>query len=509
MSLKNSLLFVLLLLSGEISARAVSKKVKLEENVEAGQYIENGKKIFARQLTLPETIFDADQSDPEKIFLISKKMRKTGKPKNHTSVTCLDARSGRLLWENSGRLAKVFFTKDYFIRSSEGEGKVFNKKEGKFLHSVRGDYEYIDYERNFAISRGAYRVDFNADKYRWRSKIPAKNGFWQELKWLSDTSFLVASDGIHKLNIARGKEWSYKMQTNFPDASIIATSVFYGVMFGAIGGSLGAAIMVYPTKDFFINLNSNIYVDSLTDDIYFASYRTLIKLRADGKKLWNQKLDRSDAALAVIRGLGDKIIQVNTGYRFDKDRKTSSGVPYIAAYSKESGKEIYKRQFTAGGFKLTHIIEDTILVRERSSLIKMNMNEGSILAEINDGVVNSYQQMIPETKYIALLSGHVYPVTELHPGKFIVGDNRGAVHVLNQNLGKETSYNPEAVWEWGGSYKNLHLLLKEQTLLLTRDGKKTAYFSMKGKYKLINNQLLIINNNQLLMIDLDELAPGA
>jgi len=114
-------------------------------------------------------------------------------------------------------------------------------------------------------------------------------------------------------------------------------------------GLLTGTFVVSTGHDLVSNINSDIASDSLNH--YFASKEYLVALNLNGKVVWKTKLPTGTSSSTLFY-TKDTIYMINMGEAKYNGRTSDYGKPYLAAYDKKTGNQLFMNNILQGSLLL-------------------------------------------------------------------------------------------------------------------------------------------------------------
>ncbi len=234
--------------------------------------------------------------------------------------------------------SKIFireFNKTFLLNIENGQRLWKNKNS---IYLVNSDYNIgIGYlQRNSKkVSNVLHGIDLSTGKTIWHRTIDRNYG-WNDLYYLNDSTLMIVADGLHTLNIKNGFGWDYNTSTGKDDYSGTVITDIAGIAVGILTG-----VGFYTTGHKVVSgIASNILSD--TSGFYFVSKQRIAKInKQNGKMFWFFGINKSLACKSYIFLKDSLLYVVNMGYAFVNRRKVDMGVPYLSAFNKETGKQVF------------------------------------------------------------------------------------------------------------------------------------------------------------------------
>ena len=355
-----------------------------------GKNLKTNKDILAKELLFPERI-DHFQVDSTSGFLTVqlRGTSKNGKWLNNTGTIVLyDLFSKKAKWTkkiNYGQSSLKQFG-SLIIQTINGKSFCLNNDNGDVEWEVKNLISYVERDRKLGIgyqsntlsgnTNSLEGIDLSNGNSRWKRLINREYG-WNDIFHLNDSVLIVAAAGLHAINLSDGTGWDYNTITGAKDyKSTIAANAA-----GAVLGALTGTFVMSTGSDLVSDIVSNVLVDSAM--IYFASREKITRLDQNGIVNWSFPLSKDQASKSSIFIRDTLLFMVNKGYAFMGNRQVNIGAPFIAAFNKNSGRQLFlteldNRKNQINGFKTD---KDTLTLILNDRVINYSMINGSVILE--------------------------------------------------------------------------------------------------------------------------------
>ena len=150
--MRGKLVLLMVLISLSVSSQEMEQGVVVTDNMAVGSYLPTGRSIYARSIATPTRIVYVDYEGDDYLSLVLRDVDKKGRYRKDGYLVNLDAKTGQVNWHKELKYFGLGFTKDYFTFFTAGDTKVFDKKSGKFLRTIFGEYSLLDREKDFGLS---------------------------------------------------------------------------------------------------------------------------------------------------------------------------------------------------------------------------------------------------------------------------------------------------------------------------------------------------------------------
>ena len=216
---------------------------------------------------------------------------------------------------------------DFFLVEAETGEEQFKIGTGMwpvYFNTEEGWMICMTGTKGLGSRRNLCRIDLKSKSKIWERDVKSAQEFEMSTK-LNDSTLLFVGNGLYSVDINNGEGW--RLETNMQEIS----NENYGLY------SLVSSVKVC----------SNPFVDG--SDIYIAGIKRLIKTDSNGKELWHARLPEQKTSLSRLFATKDYLLMVNMGfaphsYSFYYTYLGKWGKPFLAAYDKKTGKNVYMHE---------------------------------------------------------------------------------------------------------------------------------------------------------------------
>ena len=216
---------------------------------------------------------------------------------------------------------------DFFLVDAETGEEQFKIGTGMwpvYFNTEEGWMICMTGTKGLGSRRNLCRIDLKSKSKIWERDVKSAQEFEMSTK-LNDSTLLFVGNGLYSVDINNGEGW--RLETNMQEIS----NENYGLY------SLVSSVRVC----------SNPFVDG--SDIYIAGIKRLIKTDSNGKELWHARLPEKKTSLSRLFATKDYLLMVNMGYAphsysFYYTYLGKWGKPFLAAYDKKTGKNVYMHE---------------------------------------------------------------------------------------------------------------------------------------------------------------------
>ncbi len=345
-NLKHLILSISILL-GLSSARAQVDLPQLEiKRTPFGMTFPFGHPILGTEYKFEDEIENVSIDTLDRIAFVYLKTQKKSKGK----LVLFDYADGKVRWSITYDKAKesfLIYEKALFkIEEARAITSCIDIESGKVKWTNNYYPLFVSQHNNVVLcyevrtfisgsSRALHGINLQTGESVYWNNVLYNNG-WYDSQMLNDSTLIIASDGLHSINLKSGKGWHY-------DVQIQSTTKSYT----PIGVDIALNVLRFPylAKHIATDVTgvcSNILIkDSL---LYFAGTKGLFCFKAnDGELFWLAPLDEKFSARSFLSAAGDYVSLFSIG-RADYNNNTtgvSTGKPFLAKFDALTGIESF------------------------------------------------------------------------------------------------------------------------------------------------------------------------
>lgn len=325
-----------------LSLRAQVHIQEMSNYEPVGRNLLNQREVIAFKETFDVTIQRADFDSVTNTVLLTLKDEVEKDEKIVDSGIChavfFDLEHNELKWRKKyyrneelyiKRGPMVFKVKenDFFLVEAETGEEQFKIGTGMwpvYFNTEEGWMICMTGTKGLGSRRNLCRIDLKSKSKIWERDVKSAQEFEMSTK-LNDSTLLFVGNGLYSVDINNGEGW--RLETNMQEIS----NENYGLY------SLVSSVRVC----------SNPFVDG--SDIYIAGIKRLIKTDRNGKELWHARLPEQKTSLSRLFATKEYLLMVNMGfaphsYSFYYTYLGKWGKPFLAAYDKKTGKNVYMHE---------------------------------------------------------------------------------------------------------------------------------------------------------------------
>lgn len=388
---------------------------------------------------------------------------------------------------------------DFFLVEAETGEEQFKIGTGMwpvYFNTEEGWMICMTGTKGLGSRRNLCRIDLKSKSKIWERDVKSAQEFEMSTK-LNDSTLLFVGNGLYSVDINNGEGW--RLETNMQEIS----NENYGLY------SLVSSVRVC----------SNPFVDG--SDIYIAGIKRLIKTDRNGKELWHARLPEQKTSLSRLFATKDYLLMVNMGfaphsYSFYYTYLDKWGKPFLAAYDKKTGKNVYmhERKKYADFIKDVEFRDDDALFllfadkEGHQSIEKYQANTGALVGrkEVAPVVIQSSGSMnaFVDSDVCVKKDNQFVHLAEMDTvGVYVVCDN-GVLH-LDGGLKSTDFISFNDLFVYNGKYGDLRFYSHgKETVVVDGEDREVAtldfpdvFCTESQIYSIKDKSLYVINKEQL------------
>lgn len=512
--MKRFVITVLAVFAFILSLRAQVHIQEMSNYEPVGRNLLNQREVIAFKETFDVTIQRADFDSVTNTVLLTLKDEVEKDEKIVDSGIChavfFDLEHNELKWRKKyyrneklyiKRGPMVFKVKenDFFLVEAETGEEQFKIGTGMwpvYFNTEEGWMICMTGTKGLGSRRNLCRIDLKSKSKIWERDVKSAQEFEMSTK-LNDSTLLFVGNGLYSVDINNGEGW--RLETNMQEIS----NENYGLY------SLVSSVRVC----------SNPFVDG--SDIYIAGIKRLIKTDRNGKELWHARLPEQKTSLSRLFATKEYLLMVNMGfaphsYSFYYTYLGKWGKPFLAAYDKKTGKNVYmhERKKYVDFIKDVEFRDDDALFllfadkEGHQSVEKYQANTGALMGrkEVAPVVIQSSGSMnafVGSDVCVKKDNKFVHLVEMDTVGVYVVCDN-GVLH-LDGGLKSTDFISFNDLFVYNGKYGDLRFYSHgKETVVVDGEDREVAtldfpdvFCTESQIYSIKEKSLYVINKEQL------------
>lgn len=345
-------------------------------------------------------------------------------------------------------------------------------------------------------------IDMRTGAVKWERLLERDYG-WNEAFYINDSTLIVASSGLHAVNLRTGKGWDYHALTGKKDYTGMVAANAAGLALGLLTGTF----VVSTGHDVVTDLVSNTLIDSAY--IYFATREEIVKLNKNtGQLVWYYPIPKDMGSQSALYLDDNSVYMVNTGLGNLGVRKAKIGEPFVAAFNRETGVQKYFSFIKEKDLQiLSHeVVNDKIYLLFRDKIMVCDMAGGQRLATKDFDFENKIGlEYFTGSNIFIERENKVMALFELWPENLFVVTTDGKVLSINSQLEIEETIEKEALMFYHNQYSGYRLISKaDKCSVIDKAGNRVAELKATPG-AIVNGDFLYDKSDKaLIVVDLKE-----
>jgi len=347
-------------------------------------------------------------------------------------------------------------------------------------------------------------IDLNDGDQVWKRKIDRSFG-WNEYFYINDSTIIIASSGLHSVNIRTGLGWDYDTETGTKDYTGTITVNAVGAVLGVLTGTFVMASGASIVHD----VASNTLVDS--SYLYFASQEKLAKVnKFTGDVLWNQAFNYGYASKSSLFMHDNSIFMINYGYAFMRNTSIDFGEPFISAYNKETGKQQFLTLLGEHTEAILdyQILDDKIYLVFKNQIAAYSQNTGKLIVEqqFPQEEYGDLKFFVGEQVFIEDSVNCLSNLNSRNPNHLFIYTSTGKILFLDQDIEISKKISTDEINILSFSYKSYKFIKEnEYSWLIDNKGNKIAQLNISPNVFVKDDILFDWKKRSLIKIELEEI----
>lgn len=478
------------------------------QTVFIGKIYATEKVIEGQKIDFPQVIREVGVDyETQWLFLKLQKFNKWG-----GTLAVYQPFEKQMKWEYSinAHLDQVLPYPPYIFCSGTKDTKCYDWHTGEVRWaqkgSVAGVHNSVVVLTKSSISSSLHKVcgvDIQTGKILWERKFNMLTGI--NLYGINDTTVILQVNGLHAMHIRTGKGWDYKAMTGGVDLET-ETPLFRHALLAESG--VGLALGDNDAGSFIRNLSSGILVDS--SDLYWAGRNVIVRLKKDGKVVWEKPLPQDNVSRSAILLKDGIIYMFNYGIAEKGGSFTQIGKPFVAAYRKEDGEQLFcniafdERE----NMKDFCLLDTSVCVVYTDRIIKYTFRKGIVEEKVyRQDSGEKFEFFVERGIYRKGADSLLYDWIAADTTQKVVYTNRSRFLVLDRDLNLKSMEEQEEMYTEYLHWKNYRFLYRQGSMyIMDENHKLVAELNVSADSFIVENRLYDVSVNRLIIVDLEKLS---
>lgn len=488
--------------------------IKNSEKVIGKNYV-TGKDITAEEYVFPERIHNSYvDEDGQTLTVWLRGGSKNGVRLNNSGkVIMYNLSDQKEMWSKkiNYQTSEVVQYDDLVIHKSSNNIACLDPLTGKDRWKVKNSLYYVDPTRKtgigyrFNIMSGYTNllegINLSDGKKLWEREIKKDYG-WNDVVPLNDSVIVVTAAGLHAVNLNNGSGWDLDAVTGEKDYKATIAANVAGVAFGLLTGSF----MIATGHNLVSGVASNTLVDE--GNIYFASRKHIVCLTVDGDVKWMTDFPKKQVSSSVLFVKDDTVYMVNRGYAYLNGDRMDYGVPFIAAFDKNTGEQFFlnpvgTEKKRIEGFKLD---DEFFYLISGNKIALCSARDGSFVSEKTLSVEETGNPSYFVGDQTFMQSDSIYiPVIASDSAEHFIFTDKGTIVAADKELNVVKQLTSDRLYTCCMTAENYRFLVNNRkTIIIDNNGAVIAEFEASANAFMVNSFLYDMRENSLIRIDVSE-----
>lgn len=435
---------------------------------------------------------------------------------NSGSLVAFDLATKELKWSRKIDYATIqvqFQVGAIFLNSNSGKTTCLNPKNG--IETWSAEHPFFKTFPRFNIAFGYKNkglslslsdmlecVNLTTGATHWK-RIVNKDFGWNGVYIENDSTIIVLSSGLQKINLRNGEGWNYTVSTGIKNYSRKIENNA-----ASVGMNIISDVFSFSEGN---NMLSQLCSNMLVDDnyYYYASKEFIIKITKSGTVAWKAKLP-SETSLSELRIDSSTIYLINKAKADYEGKDMYYGKPYVAAFDLITGKEKFQTNIntkgnsliayssTTNGFELAYkdrIVEFSNTTAKVINSSKFSTNQLGYL----DFKINPSKQFILKDSTMTSLE-------DVNPTNKYFKTSKNQILVVNPDLTMQKTIQMDEMYSLYGKTEMYNFFLNnEKMTICNTKGVIVGKMNMGDDTFMLNNKLYEIGATGIIEVNTDQL----
>jgi hypothetical protein len=352
----------------------------------------------------------------------------------------IDADEDSLLWFKNVSQFDITNTNPYLILSNVNKSSAYNKEFGYDHINFPGKIVHINEAQNIVliISNNTNKLSahlLSTGNLVWQTTLNNEQQ-WVDLKYLNDTTLLIAASGLTSINLKTGKNWEIPLETHLKPTGPILISE------NDLQNKNSLNSVETATNNSNITfLSSNILINN--KEVYFASKDYLTAIDSTGKIIWQQDLKKYQLSQTILSVINDEVLLFNIGKAKCGDKSVVYSKPFLLKFNKTTG--VLNSDQTS---KIETIFDfvnmnNSIVFANKKAISTTDITNALFesIIELDEKKYGQFKSFINPDEFYVEREGHIVPLSFINSQLiFFVTTNDKVYGVSNHKIEYEYHY---------------------------------------------------------------------
>ncbi|MBL7911494.1 MAG: hypothetical protein JNJ41_10610 [Bacteroidia bacterium] len=468
------------------------------------------KTITAKTFSLSSPVYDyqSDTASNQLIFSTRKKDPSGRLYINKGFIAGLNCATDSINWLYESLRFDLNLTGDFLLFSNETKTSRYDKKHGfevydfkdRIVYAIPANSSGLTYDDPKKPDELNCISLLNGAVY-WKANLSHKED-WMDVKYLNDTTIIIAANGLHAINIHTGLLWSHPLVTAEKNQKTLVYSVVHKENVQKINSSQKTT----KEDNLLTHLGSNILIDG--DVVYFAGKEKIIAVKASGELLWELDLKELPTSKMIITKSGSAITLINLGLSQFKDNYVLYGKPFVMNIDASTGKINSQSKFTSSENLIDFLPQkQSYLLADKKNIIQTNSNNESFenLIPLDDHKYGRFVEFINGDEYYVEKEGYYVPLNFINDNVVYFKTENNKVYGVDK-VDVQYEYHFTELFKRDKVYKDKTVIFNyKNTYVINKNFELLATLNLVEQSIVMKNKIYFFGGRLLNIVDLDDL----
>lgn len=468
------------------------------------------KTITAKTFSLSAPLYDyqSDTASNQLIFSTRKKDPSGRLYINKGFIAGLNCATDSINWLYESLRFDLNLTGDFLLFSNEAKTSRYDKKHGFEVYDFRDRIVYAIPANSSGLTYDDPKKPdelncislLNGAVY-WKANLSHKED-WMDVKYLNDTTIIIAANGLHAINIHTGLLWSHPLVTAEKNQKTLVFSVVHKENVQKINSSHKTT----KEDNLLTHLGSNILIDG--DVVYFAGKEKIIAVKASGELLWELDLKELPISKMIVTKSGSAITLINLGLSQFKDNYVLYGKPFVMNIDANTGKINSQSKFTSSENLIDFLPQkQSYLLADKKNIIQTNSNNESFenLIPLDDHKYGRFVEFINGDEYYVEKEGYYVPLNFINDNVVYFKTENNKVYGVDK-VDVQYEYHFTELFKRDKVYKDKTVIFNfKNTYVINKNFELLATLNLVEQSIVMKNKIYFFGGRLLNIVDLDDL----
>jgi hypothetical protein len=485
------------------------------QDITIGKNLITNQNINATKITFPCFVYQwQGDTTGQNILLQLRYLTSNGKYfKNKGFVGVYNAKGQSIIWAQETKNFDIKLSGSAILQRVGNNTQRLSTETGKVVWENATAIYYVDPKTKIGLAYPIVNpsasnvntlmgINMENGSTLWSHEINRDFG-WNSLISMNDTSKLIVSSGLHRLNFSNGHGWDYTAITGVKEYSANAATLAAGITLG-----LATGIMLVPTGQNIVHdIASNLVAKN--NLLYFASRESIACIDLKGNVVWQTSLPRKLTSKSTLIVENDVVYLINRGFAYQNNRLMEFGKPFIASFNLINGQQSYMTEFEKENqINAYYIHNNNLILVFPHKLARYNLSAGSLIDEkpMTENLYGELTYFIGNQAYVQNIDSTFTSLNATDTTHHFLYTSTGRILSISDNLQIDAQHDITEIYVNYLSTLGLNFLVKgSSTIVTNQQGEAIAIFDAPSNAVLSGTTLRYAQDNSLIEIDLSNL----